>query len=213
MSPRLTPFHSSSTFTTGAIEFVVQEAALTIGRLFLRISSFTPRTIIAISSLGGAVTRTALAPAVRCASLFSRVRNFPEDSTTISTFSFFHGHFSGSRSFTTRTGDPFTRRFSPSSSTSPTNLPWRVSYFKRYCRMAASLDALMATTSTSFGKRSTSCRCTTRPILPYPLIATRSIRPYCRGKRQRAKVKRKRRKKKDLLSSFILFFSLSPFHF
>src|SRR3989338_3578967 len=108
MRPRAMPFHASRTLITGAIELVVQEAAETMGRHSFSKSSFTPRTIIVTSSFGGAVIRTAFAPALRCISHLSRLRNLPEDSITKSTFSSFHGHFAGSPSFTPLTHLPFT---------------------------------------------------------------------------------------------------------
>jgi len=45
---------------TGAMQFVVQEAALTMGSAFSNMASFTPRTIMGVSSLGGAVMMTGL---------------------------------------------------------------------------------------------------------------------------------------------------------
>ena len=59
------PNASSSTFTIGARQFVVQDAFERILNSGFKTSSLTPKTMIASrSSLGGAVKITFLAPAL-----------------------------------------------------------------------------------------------------------------------------------------------------
>ncbi len=66
ITPLTIPKASSRTFTTGASEFVVQEALETQTVSAERTSSFTPSTTVASgSSLHGAEMTTFLAPASR----------------------------------------------------------------------------------------------------------------------------------------------------
>ena len=83
----------------GARQFVVQEALLMMRSVALRVPSLTPITTIAsISSFGGTVSRTFLAPASRCLVHASRVARTPVASTTKSTLLAAWGSLEGSRS-------------------------------------------------------------------------------------------------------------------
>src|SRR5450756_955232 len=95
--PFSTPQLSLSTLTTGASEFVVQEALEMMLCLDTsRRSSLTPRTIVISSPFAGAVIRTCLAPAVMCPRALSASVNIPVDSMTISIPNFLHGRAAGS---------------------------------------------------------------------------------------------------------------------
>ena len=114
------PNASCSALTTGARQFVVQDAFETILCSALRMSSFTPSTIVAsISSFAGADRRTRFAPAFRCISICSRLRKTPVDSSTTSTPSLPQGSFDGSFSAVTLTSSPSTTIPSPETASSP----------------------------------------------------------------------------------------------
>lgn len=103
------PNLSFITFATGARQFVVQEAfEISLSFSGSKVFSFTPRTIVRSRSLPGALTRTLLAPALRCFSVPGRSRNTPVDSTAMSIPSWSQGRFSGSRSPKTLTSFPST---------------------------------------------------------------------------------------------------------
>ena len=133
MIPKL----SSRTFAIGAKQFVVHEALDTILSSGFKSSSFTPRTIVAsISSFGGTVSNTFLAPAFRCLLRDSLSLKIPVDSITTSTFNSLHGSSAGSFievSFITRSS---TKSLSPSTRTSLSNMPITESCFKRYARFS-----------------------------------------------------------------------------
>ena len=81
------PSFSWITFTTGAKQFVVHDAAV-INRCFAASynPSFTPITMLSASPpFTGAATITFLTPRSKYASNASGVRNFPEHSNTTST--------------------------------------------------------------------------------------------------------------------------------
>src|SRR3990167_10002784 len=85
------------TAETGANAFVVQEAKeITLSDLEI-LFSFTPNTIVLISSLlAGALIITFLAPALKCSSALSLSLNRPVHSNTTSTANFFQGNSCGS---------------------------------------------------------------------------------------------------------------------
>ena len=72
----------SKTLTTGAKQFVVQDAALITVSLPSNVSSLTLYTIVFKSPLAGAEIITLLAPALICASAFSLSVNLPVHSNT-----------------------------------------------------------------------------------------------------------------------------------
>ncbi len=126
MKPFTIPNLESSTFATGARQFVVQEAFEIISSFFgSYVFSLTPRTICltGLSPLGGAESTTFFAPAFRCNSACSLLRNIPVDSITISIPIFPHGRFEGSFSENIMILFPFTEmKFSPALIL-PLNLP------------------------------------------------------------------------------------------
>ena len=118
-------------FAKGAKQFVVQDAFDTMFMSELYVSLFTPITNIG-ASFDGALIRTFLAPASKCACAFSIVVNTPEHSNTYSTPSSPQGIFFGSISLYTFITLPFTTKFPSFSSTVPLNLPCTVSNFVIY---------------------------------------------------------------------------------
>ena len=92
------PKPSCRTLTIGATQLVVHEALeITWCRAGSYVSSLTPSTMVASTSLPGAEMRTLDAPAARCAAAASRVRNLPVDSMTISTPCSRQASWAGSR--------------------------------------------------------------------------------------------------------------------
>ena len=75
----------------------------------------------------GAEMTPFLAPPVRCAEALSLLAKKPVHSSTTSTPRSPHGSLAGSRSASTLMRLPLTTRYSPSTDTSPGNLPWAVS--------------------------------------------------------------------------------------
>ena len=90
-----TPKFSSSTFITGVIQLVVQEAfEIIFSPAYL--SALTPKIYIGVSSFPGAERITFFAPASMCALAFSLVKKIPVDSMTTSIPNSVQGNFSGS---------------------------------------------------------------------------------------------------------------------
>src|SRR3989442_4843902 len=82
MKPRTNPKRSSTTFTTGTRQFVVQEALETTWCLAGSYRSwFTPITIVMSSPLAGAEITTFFAPAARCFAAWSRSVKRSEEHT------------------------------------------------------------------------------------------------------------------------------------
>src|ERR1700690_468319 len=173
----------SSTCTSGARQFVVQEALETMWFLAgSYLPSFTPMTTVRQSPLAGAEMMTFFAPAVMWPWAFSTSVNKPVDSITRSTPSAFHGSSAGDLALTTLMSLPLTMRMSSSGlsaadffdPTSPLNRPWREWFLSRYARLSAGTMSPTATTSMSLPTKpcSTSARNTRRPMRPNPLIAT-----------------------------------------
>ena len=96
MNPFSIPKLSSIIFKSGAKQFVVQLEALTTVSLPVSLSSFTPLTIVSISSLPGADINTFFAPAFKCKPAFSVEVNAPVHSKTRSTPKSFQGNNAGS---------------------------------------------------------------------------------------------------------------------
>ena len=91
------PNRSSSTFASGARQFVVQDALeMTVCDPSYS-ESFTPLTTVRSSPVAGAEMTTFFAPASRCLAAPSRLVKMPVDSTTTSTPRSFHGSSAGSR--------------------------------------------------------------------------------------------------------------------
>src|SRR5690242_1909936 len=140
--PSATPKPSlRRTWTTGARQFVVQDAFETMWCFAgSYLSSLTPITIVMSSPLAGAEMMTFLAPAVRWPLAFSASVKRPVDSITYSTPSCFHGSAAGP-SLTARHLIlwPLTTRVSSSAAdaddfsleTVPPNRPWVESYLSR----------------------------------------------------------------------------------
>jgi hypothetical protein len=166
------PNLSSSTFASGARQFVVQEALETMRSVGFSVSSFTPITTIAsIASFGGTVRTTRFAPASMCFWQSSRRVKMPVASTAKSTLFCLCGRFAGSRSAVIWILLPSTAIQSLPAFTLPAKRPWTVSYFRRCASVAGSVMSLIDTTSMSL--RAWTMRKTLRPIRPKPLIAIR----------------------------------------
>src|SRR3989344_483769 len=131
--PRLMPKLSCSTLATGARQLVVQEAAETMASPAYLVW-FTPYTNIGVSSLDGADCTTFLAPAARCFSQVSLVRNRPVDSITMSAPISFHLGSAGSFTAVSRIFLPLTIMLLPSTLMSPWKRPCTESYFSMYAR-------------------------------------------------------------------------------
>ncbi len=169
------PNLSLRAFTTGARQFVVQDALEIILSFSLsRVFSLTPRTIVLSRSLPGALTMTFLAPALRCFSDPSRSRNTPVDSITTSTCKSAHGRLAGSRSEKVFISLPLILIESlPLTSISARQGPYIESCLRRCTRSAVGDVSLIATISTRSAMRF--ARRKARPIRPSPLIATRGF--------------------------------------
>ncbi len=108
--PRSTPNASSSTFTIGTKQFVVQEAFdTTLCAAGSKVSSFTPTTNVASAPADGADTMTNGAPASMCIAACSRLEKMPVDSITMSTPRSAQGRALGSRSARIWSSSPSTR--------------------------------------------------------------------------------------------------------
>ena len=135
--PDLIPKLSSSTLAIGAKQFVVHDALETILSSGFKSLSFTPKTIVAsISSLGGTVSNTFLAPADMCLLRDSLSLKIPVDSITTSTSNSFHGSSAGSFIEVSLITLSPTKRLSPSTCTSLSKMPITESCFKRYARFS-----------------------------------------------------------------------------
>ena len=175
MNPRSSPNVPCNTATSGARQLVVHDAfEITWCRAGSYSPSFTPMHTVMSGSVAGALMMTFLAPAARCFPAFSPELKRPVDSMTTSTPRSDHGSAPGSRSASTRTDFPSTMRPSSLCSTVPPKRPWTESYFSRCASVAASVMSFTATISTP-SARSRIARKTFRPILPNPLIPTRTL--------------------------------------
>jgi hypothetical protein len=124
INPRSNPKLSSSTFTTGARQLVVQLALETTWWLAASyLSWLTPRTMVMSSPLAGALMITFLAPASRCLAALARSVNRPVLSMTMSTSRSRHGRADGSFSAYTRISSPSTSSEFSRASTVPGYLP------------------------------------------------------------------------------------------
>src|SRR5690606_8815162 len=138
MSPCSSPTDSCSTLTSGARQFVVQDAFEMTRSDALRLWWLTPYTIVGRSLPAGAEISTRPAPASRCADAFSFEAKKPVHSNTTSTPRLFHGSFAGSRSCTTRIRSPATTRSEPSTDTGNGTGPWAEPYRVRWAFVCAS---------------------------------------------------------------------------
>ena len=170
MRPCSTPKLSLSTLTSGARQFVVQDALETncVPRTYF--SRLTPVTNIGVSSLEGADMTTYLAPASMCPCESSLVRKRPVLSTTYSTPAAPQLISRGSFSAVTRILRPLTTSMPSCTSTVPSKRPCTESYLSIYAIYSTSMRSLIATTSRS--SRFSEARKTSRPIRPKPLIPT-----------------------------------------
>ena len=120
ITPRMMPKLSFTTLAAGARQFVVQDALETISCLAGSYCSwFTPRTIVMSGPLAGAVMMTFFAPACRCMAAFSRSRNTPVDSMTMSMPRSPQGNWEGSRWANTLISLPSTTKLPFRTSTVP----------------------------------------------------------------------------------------------
>jgi len=109
------PKASLNTFARGARQFVVHDAfEMMWWRSGTYVSSFTPMTKVASSSVAGAEMSTFLAPASRCLRASAAFVKKPVDSMTMSTPRSPHGRFAGSRSAKALIGLPSTMMWSSS---------------------------------------------------------------------------------------------------
>merc|ERR1719502_1025047 len=113
------PYASLMAFTIGARPLVVHEAHETAFQAGSYSFWLTPMTTVGESSLAGAENTIFFAPAAKCGSTFSCVRNAPVDSQTYSAPSAAKGISAGSRVWVVATLTPSMTRFSPSTSTVP----------------------------------------------------------------------------------------------
>ena len=115
----------------------MQDAFDTILSSGLRSPSLTPRTIVAsISSFGGTVSNTFLAPASRCLFNDSLSLNIPVDSTTTSTSISFQGSSAGSLIEVNCIVLSSTINLSPATLTFLSNIPITESCLSRYARFS-----------------------------------------------------------------------------
>jgi hypothetical protein len=82
INPSTIPKLSCTTLANGAKQLVVHEALDTTFKFEVYYSWLTPITNIGVSSLGGALMTTFLAPPPRCFPAVSEVVNTPLDSQT-----------------------------------------------------------------------------------------------------------------------------------
>src|SRR6516165_6464551 len=178
MNPRTIPKLSCSTLAIGATQFVVHDALEMMScRAGSYASSFTPSTIVTSSPVAGAEMTTLLAPASRCLRASAALVNRPVDSTTTSTPSSRHGSPAGSRSASILIVCDPARMASPSTVTSTSSGPSRVSYLSRCANVATSPRSLAATISMPAVLAAPACtaRQKLRPIRPNPLMPTRTV--------------------------------------
>ena len=172
MKPCSIPKASSSTLASTARQFVVHEALETTkSRVGSKVSSLTPTTKVASTSLAGAEMITRRAPASMWAAAFSRVVIRPVLSTTTSIPSSRQGNCSGCGSINMVTGEEPTIMVSCSTETGRGRCPWTESRASNRARASGSPRSLTAATSTSWGDLSAARR-KARPVRPNPLIAT-----------------------------------------
>ena len=133
IKPFLIPIFLCIILRTGAKQFVVQLAALTITSSFVKTLSLTPYTTVFISPLPGALISTFLAPAEICFIASSLAVNLPVHSRTKSIPSSPQGKFAGSVSLNTLILlTPATTISLPSALISSSwKLPWTVSYLTK----------------------------------------------------------------------------------
>ena len=113
----------------------MHEAFETILCSGLKSSSFTPRTIVAsISSFGGTVSKTFLAPAFKCLFKESLSLNIPVDSITTSISKSFQGKSAGSFTEINLIDLSPTFMTSPSTETFSFKIPITESCFSKYAR-------------------------------------------------------------------------------
>jgi hypothetical protein len=114
------PTVSFSTFATGARQFVVHDAfEMTSCDALSYVSKLTPSTTVASGPVAGAEMMTFFAPPARCLAASSRFVKKPVDSITTSTPRSPHGSAPGSRSASTFSSLPSTRRPPSATSTVP----------------------------------------------------------------------------------------------
>src|SRR5665213_3996264 len=159
------------TFTTGARQFVVQDAfEMTLCFAASYLSSLTPSTTVRSSFEAGAEMITFLTVEPRCAlALVASVKK-PVDSTTISAPTEAQSSLAGSRSANTVIFLPSTMMWSSPAEISFFRLPRIESYFSRWASVAGVVRSLTATNSIS--GLSSAVRKTFRPIRPKPLMPT-----------------------------------------
>src|SRR5258706_81579 len=166
------PKASSSTLTSGARQFVVQEALEMILSSGLSVSWLTPITIMAsISSLAGTVRITLPAPASMCFWQASREAKMPVASMQKSIWFCLCGSLAGSLSALIAMRFPLTVIESLSEASVPSNLPCTESHLSRCASVLGSVRSLICTTSMS--GCASRLRKTRRPMRPKPLIAMR----------------------------------------
>src|SRR3954447_20650479 len=117
---------------------------------------------------------TFLAPPSRCTRALWASVKMPVDSSTTSAPSSFHGSALGSRSASALNDVPSTVISSPEYPTSPSSRPRIESYFRRWARVLLSVRSLTPTTWMS-APATLAARKKLRPILPKPLMPTRTV--------------------------------------
>src|SRR5258706_3870862 len=166
------PKASSSTLTSGARQFVVQEALEMILSSGLSVSWLTPITILAsISFLAGTVRIHLPAPASMCFWQASREAKMPVASMQKSIWFCLCGSLAGSLSALIAMRFPLTVIESLSEASVPSNLPCTESHLSRCASVLGSVRSLICTTSMS--GCASRLRKTRRPMRPKPLIAMR----------------------------------------
>jgi glyceraldehyde 3-phosphate dehydrogenase len=93
-----------------------------------------PPRVTGVAWRDGALMMTFFAPAARCFSQLSLVRNRPVDSTTMSAPASAHFSSAGSLTAVRRMRLPLTISVEPSTAMSPLKRPWTESYFSMYAR-------------------------------------------------------------------------------
>src|SRR6266540_1052352 len=175
ITPWRMPIVSCSTFATGARQLVVQEAfeMMWCCSPSYAVSKLTPSATVTSGSFAGAEMITLRAPASTCFSASARFRKKPVDSMTTSAPRSAHGSAPGSASAKTGISTPSTTRASPASSMVPGNAPYTVSCRSRCASVSRPIRSFRPAHSMS-RPRSCAARKAARPVLPRPLIATRT---------------------------------------
>ena len=172
MNPCSIPNASSSTLASTARQFVVHDALETTkSRSGSKVSSLTPTTKVASTSLAGAEMITRRAPASMWAAALSRLVSRPVLSITTSMPSSRQGSSSGCGSINMVTGEEPTIMVSCSTDTGSGKCPWTESLASNRASASGSPRSFTAATSTSWGDLRAARR-KARPVRPNPLIAT-----------------------------------------